>query len=319
MKKTLLFILVLLNFQITFAFQAKSEEETAQIDSQIIELLSQAEISVNVLNFEKAHDQLDKALKLSKQIGNQKTIALSSSILSQLYYIRHDYAKAITELERAISIQRQIEDESGLAYSFLNYSKLFHAIGDPERANDYLDQAQDYYEKHNDEESLGLVNLNRAVVTLGTDKTSETVNTAITYLNNAEVYLKDSNKKYELSRLHYFKSRAYLILRKSEEAKAEGLTALKIATENENGSMIMYTNVILSQIEELQKNYPASLNFLKRSNRIRDSIFDMNKEALAMEANTRYGVDAMRTSMNELAERNAEQERSLKVKENLTS
>ncbi len=313
MKKTLFLIIVLLSFQITYAFQIKSEEETAQIDAQIIELLSQAEISVNVLNFEKAHDQLDKALKLSKQIGNQKTIALSSSILSQLYYIRHDYTKAITELERAISIQRQIEDESGLAYSFLNYSKLFHALGDPERANDYLDQAQKYYEKQNDEENLGLVNLNRAVVTLGTNHTPETVNTALTYLNNAEIYLKDSNKKYELSRLHYFKSRAYLVLRRSEEAKTEGLLALNIATENDNGAMIMYSNVILSQVEELEKNYPASLSFLKRSNRIRDSIFNMNKEALAMEANTRYGVDAMRTTMNELSERNAEQEKSLKV------
>ncbi len=39
----------------------------------------------------------------------------------------------------------------------------------------------------------------------------------------------------------------------------------------------------------------------------------MNKEALAQEASTRYGVDAMRTSLTELAKQNAEQERSLKV------
>jgi len=313
MKKTLFLIIVLLSIQITFAFQAKIEEETAQIDSQIIELLSQAEISVNGLNFEKAHVQLDKALKLSKQIGNEKTIALSSSILSQLYYIRHDYTKAVTELQRAVSIQRKIDDQAGLAYSYLNYSKLFHAMGEAKRATSYLNQAEKYYEKNNDEESLGLVNLNRAVITLGISHSTENVNAALTYLNNAEIYLKDSNKKYELSRLHYFKSRANLILGNLEKAKEEAKESLKIATENENASMIMYSNSLLSQVEESQKNYRSSLNYLKNSNNLRDSIFNLNKEALAMEANTRYGVDAMRTSMNELAERNAEQEKSLKV------
>ncbi len=313
MKKTLFFIIVILSFQTTFAFQVKSEQDLAEIDSQIIELLSQAEISVNVLNFEKAHDQLDKALKLSKQIDNQKTIALSSSILSQLYYVRHDYTKAMTELERAIAIQRQVDDQAGLAYSNLNYSKLFNAIGEIDRATTYLNQAESYYEKHNDQESLGLVNLNRAVITLGKSHSTESVNSALTYLNNAEIYLKDSNKKYEISRLHYFKSRANFILKNYDEAKKEGLESLSIATANDNGAMIMYSNSLLSQIEELRQNYIPALNFLKKSNKVRDSIFNLNKEALAMEANTRYGVDAMRTNMNELAELNAEQEKSLKV------
>ena len=295
------------------AFQEKSMAEIAKIDGKIIELLGQAEISINVLNFEKAHQQLDTALELSKQIGNQKSIALSSSILSQLFYIRHDYPKAITELERAISIQREMDDKEGLAYSYLTYAKLFHSANSPERATKYLNLAQDYYENKNDVESLGIVNLNRAMVTMGISHSEENLNLALTYLNNAQVYLKGSNNIYENSRLYYYRARAFLLLNDANKAELEAIKSIDIAKENNLGGMVMYSYSLLSQIKEAQRKYSQSLDYLKISNRVRDSIFDMNKEALAMEANTRYGVDAMRSNMAELAETNAEQERSLKV------
>ncbi len=313
MRKLLFSVFIFLSFYSTYAFQEKSAAEISEIDTQVRELLSSAEISINVLNFEKAHEQLDTALELAKQIGNQKSIALTSSILSQLYYVRHDYPKAITELERAISIQRELEDLSGLNYSYITYAKLFHATGAPERAIKYLNLAQDYYEKENEKESLGIVSLNRAIVTLGISRAVDNVNLALTYLNNAEIYLKETENKYELSRLYYFRARAYLLLKNANQAELEALKAIEISKQHDLGGMEMYSNGLLSQIKEAQRKYSQSLDYLKISNRIRDSIFNMNKEALALEANTRYGVDTMRSSLQTLAEENAEQERSLKV------
>ncbi|WP_010230403.1 ATP-binding protein [Gillisia marina] len=313
MRKLLFSVFIFLSFYSTYAFQEKSAAEVSEIDTQVRELLSSAEISINVLNFEKAHEQLDTALELAKQIGNQKSIALTSSILSQLYYVRHDYPKAITELERAISIQRELEDLSGLNYSYITYAKLFHATGAPERAIKYLNLAQDYYEKENEKESLGIVSLNRAIVTLGISHAVDNVNLALTYLNNAEIYLKETENKYEFSRLYYFRARAYLLLKNANQAELEALKAIEISKQHDLGGMEMYSNGLLSQIKEAQRKYSQSLDYLKISNRIRDSIFNMNKEALALEANTRYGVDTMRSSLQTLAEENAEQERSLKV------
>lgn len=313
MRKLLLSIFTFLSLHSVQAFQEKSKIETSDIDAKIIELLSRAEISINVLNFEIAHKQLDTALELSKQIGDKKSIALSSSILSQLFYVRHDYTKAITELERAISIQREIDDEAGLAYSYLTYAKLFHATESPERAIKYLNLSQDYYEEHNDKEALGIIDLNRAMITLGMSHSRENVNLALTYLNNALVYLKNSENSYEVSRLYYYRARTYLILKDANQAELEALKAIEVANKNALGGMIMYSYSILSQVKEAQRKYNQSLAYLKISNKVRDSLFNMNKEALAMEANTRYGVDAMRTNLKELAEQNAEQERSLKV------
>ncbi len=313
MKNLLFTILLLLSSYSLVAFQEKSEEEISEINTKIQQLLNSAEISVNVLNFEEALSQLNKALELAKQINDQKSIALSSSVLGQLFYIRHDYDRSVTEFQRAIAIQREINDEPGLAYSYLNYAKVFNAMGQTDRALNYLNLAEDFYRKINDEEYLGIVHLNRAIIHLNSDKYPEMVNKAMAELNNAEVYLNNSNNLYERSRLHYFKSRAYNARMDYNLGEEEALKSLNLASENNFGSMIMFSQKLLSDIYENKRDYGQSLAYLKSSDRVRDSIFNMNREALALDANTRYGVDAMRNNVAELKKQNAEQEKSLKV------
>ncbi|HZJ35926.1 MAG TPA: hybrid sensor histidine kinase/response regulator, partial [Gillisia sp.] len=311
--KNIILTFLLLFCCYTSVAQQRSNEEISGINSNIQNLLNEAEISINVLNFEKALIQLKNALELSKQINDQKYIALSSSILSKLYYIRHDQDQAITELQRAISIQREINDEAGLAYSYLNFAKIFNVKRDYERANKYLNLAEKYYTKENNTEYLGLVNLNRGIITLNSDNSSKNRNLAISQLNKAEIYLGESNNLYETSRLHYYKGRAYLTLKRLEEAEAESLKSLKIANTNDFGGMIMYSYNLLSQIYEKQKNYIKSLAYLRTSDHVRDSIYALNREALALDDNTRYEVNALKSNIEELKIQNAEQVRSLKV------
>lgn len=312
--KNLFFSLILLfSSYSSSAFQQEKEDEISKKNSEIIHLLNEAEISINVLDFEKAHTQLNEALEKAKQINDQKYIALSSSILSSLYYIRHEYDRADTELQRAISIQRQIEDEAGLAYSFLNYAKILNATSKFDRANDYLDLAEDYYSGVNDKESLGIVMLNRAINNLHSGKSERNLQLVLTQLNNAEVYLKESTNNYEKSRLYYYRARIYFLRNQFDSAESEALKSLKLAKENKYGSMFIQSTKMLSSVAEAKGDLKNSLSYLRVSNRMKDSIFDMNKEVLAIDANTRYGVDALRTNLKELAQQNAEQERSLKV------
>lgn len=309
--KNLFFSLVFLFSCFTsVAFQEKSQEEISDINDSIQLLLNEAEISVNVLDFEKALNQLNQALELAKQINDQKYIALSSSILAQLYYIRHDNERAITELQRAIAIQREIDDSAGLAYSYLNYAKVFNALDDYDRAFKYLNLAEDFYAEQENPEYLGIVNLNRGITTINA---GGNLDTALAQLKKAEEDLGSSDNAYEKSRLHYYKSRALLSRGDFEEGEKEAQKSLAISEEYNFGSMIMSNNRMLSQIYEAIGRPQESLEYLKTSNHVRDSIFDINREALALDANTRYNVDAMRTNLKELTRQNAEQEKSLKV------
>ncbi|MGM0391218.1 MAG: ATP-binding protein, partial [Bacteroidota bacterium] len=165
----------------------------------------------------------------------------------------------------------------------------------------------------NDNEYLGVVALNKAINNLNSENSEQNRQLALTQLNNAEIYLKESANKYEKSRLHYYKARVYFIKGQYDKAQSEALTSLKIAKDNNYGSMFIQSTKILSKIAEEQGDFKTSLSYLQTSNKLKDSIFDMNKEILAIDANTRYGVDAMRSNVKELTRQNAEQERSLKV------
>lgn len=313
MRNLLVSIFILLGLLTMQAFQSKSVAEISATDTEVRKLLSNAEISIQVLDFEKAHSQLNEALELAKKSGSKKSIALSSSVLSQLYYIRNDFPKAITELERAIAIQKEIEDNQGLAFSHLTYAKLFHTARSPKKAIEYINLAQQYYEAQNDLEKLGIVHLNRATINMATDNPEMNLNLALSNLIKAEEYLKDTKNNYELSRLYYYKARAYLSLNNLSKSEEEALKSIEISNTHNLGGMIWYSNNLLSQIKEKQEDYKKSLQYLKTSNNVRDSIFNLNKEALVLEANARYGVDALRSNFQSLYDFSAEQEKSLKV------
>src|SRR5690606_4360484 len=135
MKNFTLLMVAFLTFSYSFA-QEPNLQETEEINVIIEQLLEDAEESINSINFDQALRELNRALELSRAIEHDRLIALSSSIMAQLHYVRHEHDRAATELQRAISIQREINDEAGLAYSYLNYGKIFTAKRIFERATE---------------------------------------------------------------------------------------------------------------------------------------------------------------------------------------
>ncbi|MBT8318599.1 MAG: tetratricopeptide repeat protein, partial [Gramella sp.] len=236
--KNFKFILIFLCCYVQFGFQDANIDEAQPTPEQIKELLSDTEILIDKMLFDKAYDNLTKALKYSKRIENKRYIALTSSILSRWHHVRHEYDKGITELERAISIQREIDDQAGLAYSYIMYGKLFNSKGNTNRAIKYFNLARRYYEKQNNTEQLGIISLNRAISFIRKPDTRER---AKVELNNGLIYLENSENKYELSRLHYYLSRLAIYEGEYKNAEKFAKEALKIAQTGNFTAMNMYT------------------------------------------------------------------------------
>ena len=310
MKNFTFIIIVAFWCNLSFAFQQDDAEDLQIANEKIQQLLNDAEVSVNTLDFDNAIEQLNSSLELSKSIDDKRFIALSSSILAKLYYIRHEFSKAITELNRAISIQREIGDEKGLAYSYVNFAKIFMAQDNKIRADRYLNLAEELYLKLDDQEYLGIVSLNRAIVI---SRTQGDMNEALRLLQKAKNQLADSKNMYEISRLYYYTARVHISLENYELAKENYKKVLEIAQAQNFGGMIMSTYRQLSKIYEATGDYETSLEYLQKSYARNDSIIAMNKEVLAEQANAKYGVDALQSSLNELSIQNAEQESKLKV------
>ncbi|MDX1603389.1 MAG: hybrid sensor histidine kinase/response regulator, partial [Salinimicrobium sediminis] len=309
MKNFILLMVAFLSFSFSYA-QENNLQETDGLNATIEQLLRDAEESINSVNFDQALRELNRALELSRAVNHQRLIALSSSLMAQLHYVRHENDKAATELQRAISIQREIGDEAGLAYSYLNYGKIFTAKRIFERATEYFDLSETLYTKLGDTEGLGNIDLNRGILYLNT---SERPHAALSYFNSAEEKLQASTNEYERVRIHFYKARALLATGKLDQAMAEANKSLFLAKKNNFGGMIQHTYWVQSRIQEEAGNHAEALSLLKVNNQMRDSLYNLNKEALALDASARYGVDAMKSTVSELTKRQAENERTLKV------
>ncbi|WZL88059.1 response regulator [Salinimicrobium sp. 3283s] len=309
MKNFTLLMVAFLYFSFSYS-QGKSLQEVDEINTTIEQLLENAEESINSIHFDQALRELNTALELSRSIDHPRLIALSSSILAHLYYVRHENERAATELQRAISIQREIEDEEGLAYSYLNFGKIFTAKKIFDRATEYFDLAEALYKKQEDTEGIGAVELNRGILYLNT---AERPHAALSLLNSAEKKLRIQNNEYERTRVHYYKARAYQASGQLAEAMEEAEKSLKTAQHNNFAGMIQHTRLVQSQLQEEMGNYQEALTLLRENNKIQDSLYNLNAEALAVDASARYGVDSMKSTMNELTRKKEEAERTLKV------
>lgn len=310
MKNLTIWLTVVFCMLFAPALEAKSTQKQDEISANIEQFLSDAEESINEMDFDQALNQLNTALDLSKSINHQKYIALSSSIMAQLHYVRHNYEKAASELQRAVAIQRKIKDPSGLAYSYVNYAKIFNAERNFERAEEYLNLARDIYIELDQNEGLGIVALNRGILALNTQGDPEK---AMIFLKEANERLRGSSNSYEQNRVHYYSGRANLLLQNFGTALKEAENSMAIAKRNGFASMEMSTASLFSQINESMGNHEEALSYLKTHQKLKDSIYSINKEALASDADARYGVDAMRSSLNELSQLNKAHERTLKV------
>ena len=293
---------------ISFSFQDSTENKSKA--EQIRTLLVQAENSVDMMEFDKAQKQLNKSLKFATEIDHERYIALTSGILARMYHIRHEYDKAITELERAISTQREIDDQPGLAYSYILYAKILSAKNEIDRALKYLELSETYYNELNDEEQLGIVALNRAVIYLSKEELRPR---ALSELNNAEVYLEKSTNKYEACRLYYYMARAYSYEGNYEKAEKAALKSLNMAESGGFTGMTMYAYGLLSEIAEERNNTAEALDYLKKENEVREYVFNINKEAIQTDTKARGGADAIKSTLDDLTMRYAEQEKTLKV------
>ncbi|MEG9327979.1 response regulator [Salinimicrobium catena] len=310
MNKFIICVVALLLFSFSYANQEKTLQEREEITATIEQLLSDAEESINSVDFDMALQQLNTALELSRSIDHPRLTALSSSIMSQLYYVRHEYDKAATELQRAISIQRRIQDEEGLAPSYVSYGKIFIQKKNPERASEYLNLAEGLYEKQNNTEGLGLIDLNRGILHLNVHREPKK---ALAYFAKAEEKLKDADNPYEKARLYYFRSRAHQLLENYGIALDNAEKALVISEERDFKSMVLYSHGLISQLLESTGKFRESLEHLQASATLKDSLYNLSVKAIALDANARYGVDALKNTLNKLSKRNEEQERTLKV------
>ena len=100
-------------------------------------------------DIDKAWQECDRALKLSRDSGNRAGEAQALNNVGEVYYFRGNQEKAIEQYQQALSIWRELGDEKGLAQTFLYLGYSFLDLNNQQAAPNFA-QALALFEKVSD-------------------------------------------------------------------------------------------------------------------------------------------------------------------------
>ena len=100
-----------------------------------------ANISLQHYKYLEAMELYDKAINISKEMGDRKNEAYANDAVGIISYHLDDYDKAKEYLEKALEIRIQIGDKQGEANSCGHLGTVFEFLGQYDKAKEYLEKA----------------------------------------------------------------------------------------------------------------------------------------------------------------------------------
>jgi tetratricopeptide (TPR) repeat protein len=276
-----------------------------------------------------------------------KGLASVYNNIANIYYNRSDFANALQNYLQSLNIKKRIGDRKGEANTLCNIGSMFLDYGDIKKGISYKQQSTRIYESIKDTGGIANSWLDMGIVykrqnkfvqalqfltkaaTLHT-RLHNQVELSLDYNNIGEVYDKQNHHE---KALFYFQKALALqqllgngqgiakswlniarVQRKNNQV-AIGIDyaqkALKVFQEVGNRQEMCNTSQFLSEVWELQKNYPLALYFQREALVLRDSIFNQEKNQLINRMETNYALERREAEMEVLAkDRQLEAERS---------
>ena len=110
-------------------------------ENVVVLILQLAEMYFHESKFAQAKNLFEKALLISKEIGDRRGEATSYGNLGVVYLIIGEYEKAREYLEKSIAIQVEIGNRSGAASCYTNLGDMYQSVGEYKKAREYLEKS----------------------------------------------------------------------------------------------------------------------------------------------------------------------------------
>ena len=98
-------------------------------------------VYLSIGEYEKAREYLEKSIAILVEIGNRSGAASCYTNLGGMYQTVGEYKKAREYLEKSLAIQTEIGNRSGEASAYTNLGLVYSSIGEYEKAREYLEKS----------------------------------------------------------------------------------------------------------------------------------------------------------------------------------
>ena len=255
--------------------QSQSDEESPK---EILQKnLDLAELLIERGDYEYAKSKFEKALDIAIALDKKKSQGVIYNKIAKLQYLLNRPDEAILSLSKAVKIQTKTEDYTNLGLTY-NIRGVIHSnLKQYDTALKYFSNALQKFQHRKSKKYQAEVNLNEAIVYLKLNQN----NKAREKLEHAIIVAKKHDLNQTLSNCYlknadiYFKDMAYNL------ALDQALSGLEIAKEIKSVAHINDANLILSKIYQSKKQYRSANNYLSEHIRLKDSIYNSEKEKFA--------------------------------------
>ena len=237
----------------------------------------------NMADYDKALKNFFDALGDFEQIKNERFESNALNNIGLVYYDIHNYAQSLKYHLKAKAIYEKLDDAYLLGAVSTNLSNVYNNLGKPDSAEFYCLQAIKLHTKANDEYGLSIAY--NGYASLQAEK-GDTLK-ALEYFEKALALKENLHEQVGITSIliqmaNLFKKQ------KNVNRELECLNrARQIAEENNFKKDLMEIYSSLSSFYE-KSNTALALDYFKKYNTVKDSVFNENSNRQITELNTKY-------------------------------
>ena len=241
-----------------------------------------------------AHAQYDKsliyylkALKFREKERDSQGMAQSFNNIGLVQRTQQNYIQAQKYYLKSLEIREALHDEKGMIYPLTNLSVLAQNLTHYSQAELYIKKALSIAQKNHFMNEIGIQKSNLGVNYL----LQKEYHLAIKYLNQAKkVFLANNNEKIQAI-VYYKLGESYHKLHKKILSKQALTASLQLAEKYNKLELQQQVLALLSELASENKDFPEAFLLVTQSNKLRDSIYSIEKYKALSELETKYQTE----------------------------
>jgi signal transduction histidine kinase/DNA-binding response OmpR family regulator/tetratricopeptide (TPR) repeat protein len=241
-------------------------------------------VLMEMSNYTEALNKYFEALQLQDDIQNEPGKALTLRSIGMAYFNLRNFDKAIEYYQQSLEICERLNDEFGIAAAYSNIGNALGMKGKPAEALARFEKALKIFEEKRDMNSMALVyaQMGHYQALSGEDEQ------ALEYLEKAIQINRQTGNRHNLG--YVLHDLALLQIRKRQFDPAfENLQQCEeIFRETGDVNMLSQTFDAFSKYHEQSGDYRRSLDYFRKFNRIKDSLFAIEADERIAAAEWRY-------------------------------
>jgi len=248
--------------------QNNSQNENIALKDHALELLEKSRTNIKNDLYYEARKQLDDALKLAKDLNDNKLTGRIYYEIGKLLLIFKEYDGAELSFRKAILKQELLNEHTNLGKSYIGLGDIYLNLYKYATASKYYQEAVDYFNLANDVNNLLYAHLKKGISHYHLDEFSDALNDLDICISKG----KSKNNQDILSAAYVYKGHIESRITDLDQGKRTSYKGFVIAEEENYTDVLKNSYFIISEIEGLAGETEKSIFYLKKHIRFNDSL-----------------------------------------------